>query len=744
MSVSSTIPFTDPIREFKENDPYFCDVDNIPIAQVQNNTKHLKERLDQLTADGGISRSGFSELKPYVNGIDNIVRVKPGRYIARVNNAYGKTPMQKLQLLNSVIGGDIRRYTSVFALSSYNDIVSKLYSDSGASSLGMNGLVERIHTWRVGSPDQSVPTVFAQNNLPTTGDNLSVDKSPVVWSASFWRGFTQIAGSYTDLTRLSSEFVKQWRGIVRTAVVDASEEMSITIPGFDVNDFKRQDSTGLVVENIPNAATRIDLVFIYSHPVDESSTSIISYNSGQARSINKPTLGLVKGAGALFQNAGGSNLESVITRSIAPDGTLQILANVADQYNSDLGFKDLNVQGSFPSPEDLLNITPNLVETIESTDVQLIGQSILPVCYVVVRKTANNNSAGEVVLTDTDIIDIRPFFRTTELSYNERAGIAAATPPLHFGNPAVGQAQLDQELAELKSVIINQLQVVQESTPRPVAGGIIWGGTKYGPEGAVRLAASLLNGINTANLPFSDAPEYPDWDLADWWQLYASFGANAGSRRNDRINLQRKRVNQPFDSGTDPTDANDITTAMRYIGTQHFGGSTSNPYCIYWAKKEILIDRSAVPWMSDYTVECEFLNCIPQTHKSSFSQNNAHEDESGSAGIWVEKKMDRFIIYVGWMADSPDPWTQDGNLQHGAEPRLDRDTFGFSGFVVRHSDMGLSQSENIGYNATLSAKGPNIGVCTYPTVSFKVTGFPSNHFYKSLAQAPQIALVALK
>ena len=64
-----------------------------------------------------------------------------------------------------------------------------------------------------------------------------------------------------------------------------------------------------------------------------------------------------------------------------------------------------------------MNLTPLFQEGLENS-FALVGQSILPIAYVIVRK-------GKTVIEDSDIIDIRPFFRTAELSYNERAGVAA-------------------------------------------------------------------------------------------------------------------------------------------------------------------------------------------------------------------------------------------------------------------------------------------------------------------------------
>lgn len=337
MSFSSLYPFTDPIRLFKENDPYYWEVDNIPLEQLLNNTRYLKDQIEGFTESGGVTRAGFSELKPYVNSVDNVVRVKPGRYTARINDAYNKTPMQKLALVNAVIGGDVRQYQSVFGLSAFDAIVTRAYSDVSTDSLSLNGLAETIYTWRIANPDQHLPTTTL-GNYPSTGQNALIDSSPLTYSLPWNRVFTQNVGAFTDLNRLSSEFCKQWRGVARTAIVDVPSELSVAIPAFDPNDFIKIASDGITQQQVPNAVTRIDLVFVYSHPIDTSSTTILKYSNGIPQTITAPVLGIVKGAGAILNKATGANYTAAITRPIDANGNVSILANVADQSNADLGF----------------------------------------------------------------------------------------------------------------------------------------------------------------------------------------------------------------------------------------------------------------------------------------------------------------------------------------------------------------------------------------------------------------------
>ena len=80
-------------------------------------------------------------------------------------------------------------------------------------------------------------------------------------------------------------------------------------------------------------------------------------------------------------------------------------------------------------------MAPLISQNLEDNAYELLGQSILPVAYVFVQ------GDSQVVLS-TDVIDIRPLFRTAELTYNERAGVAAAFPQLSLANPAVGKSQI--------------------------------------------------------------------------------------------------------------------------------------------------------------------------------------------------------------------------------------------------------------------------------------------------------------
>ena len=307
------------------------------------------------------------------------------------------------------------------------------------------------------------------------------------------------AYSYSNLQDIHLAFVKMWRSPFRTAVVDFPESI-IQIPSFDKHDYYYYGDDGEPVSLNNNADQRIDLLVAYAVPIDSSGATLADYSDnwcvkGQPanpRQISSPQLGLIRGAGIGIRketNVAGETLAINTTEGcntvtqVAP-GRGKILSNINDtEVTSNMGLKDSNdvkVHGSFPSPDDLVNMAPILAldtdgdELTSNDKFQLIGQTALPIAYIVVTK-------DQTSLTDADILDIRPFMRTAELTYNERAGVAAANPPLSLANPAVGSFQLQNIIDELD---------IGDPAEASLDGKIIYadyiqGGLAYGVEGTL-------------------------------------------------------------------------------------------------------------------------------------------------------------------------------------------------------------------------------------------------------------------
>jgi hypothetical protein len=364
--------------------------------------------------------------------------------------------------------------------------------------------------------------------------------------------------------RIESEFIKRWRGAIRTSVVDVAEELEITVPDFDGGDFFYFDANGN--QQPLNANQRIDLLFVYSKAVDEESTTIPKFDSnGNPTQLTEPALGILKGAGIGMSRttATNNNLADDRVSLQTLDGTPIMLAHPGDENGTNNGFTTSAgvIRGSFPSPDDLMNLAPALSEGLETTAFQLIGQSILPIAYIRVQ-----TAAGPIadLITEEDIIDIRPFFRTTELAYNERAGIAAATPQISIANPVVTEAHLEKVRKEVYSDLNNRMNAIEGSVgavsnqvgsiqgpgnsgARTIAAGSVLGGY-WGPEGALikHAKGNTAGGLRTAQMnqlvdlvesefgyvPGS-IPYLPDWDKANWYVK----GEFTGNSICDHINV---------------------------------------------------------------------------------------------------------------------------------------------------------------------------------------------------------------
>jgi len=109
----ATYKFTQPIRYYKANDPYYYEVDNIPLKQLEENILNVRQNLQTLQSAIGTSTdgddSGGSSGDPIEFSLARIkdlkaslvsgrtVRVKSGKFNARINSAYG---MKRLLRIN--------------------------------------------------------------------------------------------------------------------------------------------------------------------------------------------------------------------------------------------------------------------------------------------------------------------------------------------------------------------------------------------------------------------------------------------------------------------------------------------------------------------------------------------------------------------------------------------------------------------------------------------------------------------
>ena len=720
LSGSAFYKFTDPIRKFKANDPYYYEVDNIPLKQLEENILWIKDAVQNATIEvdtgnntstgvstGGTSRSAFTELQPFVSGINtNTISVRPGRFIGRINDAYELTPLQIFSRINPNLEvGEFPEW-AVAAIDHYllAPVLNRFRSSQANSALGMNGLAERSF----GS--------FIMRDLNNTEATLSNGRTPIyelfgifnsnpnfTYPSFLWGGSprtlvelpgattpafglevsqfkTQSVGStgagfgFFHLYHADTQFIKKWRGVARTAVVDVPENLSIQIDRFYSDDFVYFDEDEVPIDDsIPGspaalATQRVDLLFIYSKPIDSSAVHLnTSWTSETPRKIYKAELGIVKGAGLNINFAEGQNQNSLF---VTPNYQEAILANYSDELNENLGFKALSVKGSFPAPDDLMNISPAIAEWLPNNHFALVGQSILPIAYIVVKKD-QLNEFGDQIIEEQDVIDIRPFFRTTELTYGERAGLAAALPAPSLANPVATESYVVYENNRIKTYIETQVADLSGYIDRSVESlggglgavigrGIVRGGNYYGPEGALCRAIKYQYGLSGTtgredtiekfkelhNLPANyEFKNLPDWDLATW--TFANLTANTtnsfpsiGYGMTDRFNfsyageasgnqyLYGHRGTLENNTTLDPITNNDLdfgpfskvdTQLVAGVDTRLFnyapGITTNSPSgqaIEWWVSKTISLDITNTPWVKEITVIPQLWNCTSQ------------------------------------------------------------------------------------------------------------------------------------
>lgn len=756
----SQYKFIDPIRVFKANDPFYFELQNVNIKQLQQNCLFLRDYLlnSQFVVED-VTRAGLGELRPYFEGSDRILKIKPGRFTARINDAYTDgSILQKLVYLSkdNLIKKIQSKEAGLVPGNVFNTIISRVRQ---SISTNANGLEERIGFWAQIDGDTSVPTQLITGFGPSQGLSIKSWPSLRVF-AKKWFTSLQVGVYGSDNQDLHNELVKQWRGVARTAVVDVNRELTINIPEFTLDDFKYWNNNTLTnPESTP--LFRIDMVFVYSKPIDSSSVTLPRFDSqGNPTVITEPVLGLIKGAGLLFAGTSSTGtpfaLHSSNNTLLDSQGIDLMNANAADSSSVTNGFRQgpltaKDVRGSFPSPDDLLNFAPNLCLDLETNDLQLIGQSILPICYVLVENNSLNgtNQLGQTVLTDNDLIDIRPFLRTAELAYNERAGIAAAFPQLSLGNPAVGKQQLQAELQALKDAILGTVNTPGElADSRPIARGYVWGGLLYGPEGTLWSAYELAqtngttskdvttafigglesNGLNPeikAVLGFPEnseiqPPIFPTWDFPEWTQTITDRGLCVNDWMDVGWWLQNGQENYlagpPGMFIETRSKLNLIQGVNLYqnnkpmVGTD---GATAKTLFKFCTKKITITNIPA--WVKDTSVICEYVNCSPQTDNGGkFNRDGI----GGWGGLHVTKSeitngTQTIFITCSWTSDQGE--TQASISE--THPKIQRNNWEFEGFLATTPK----------YNKQIGSGGHTyktklMGACIYPTVEFIIMG----------------------
>lgn len=365
------------IRYYQPNDPYYWEVDNLPLTDLLGNDIILEERL---------------------------------------------------RSIEESIGGMTNSVSGAFALDAISDL--KAYSEPVSGDAGSFGKIF-VRPGRF----------TARMQLPATRESG--------WRAmrdedKFWNNTDAEGNGGLSVSNVDLDGVRYTRGLSRTAVVQFYQRTDgldkfINIEGFSTSDFNNSDA--------PNE--RLDLIFIRgSKALDTDGDTTTNPAQWSQESINQASIGVIKGA--YFRTDGGD--ESA--RMDGPrfiDGVNKVLGRTTGQSRSELPTEtNLPNYGTVPMPDDLANYAWHRSDENQTFD-DLVNFNLatqasftLPVAYV---RVPLGYVAGDPIPNE-NIVDIRPFLRTTELEYNERAAIANSLDP-SMNNPFITRDALNSNIETL-------------------------------------------------------------------------------------------------------------------------------------------------------------------------------------------------------------------------------------------------------------------------------------------------------
>ena len=196
--------------------------------------------------------------------------------------------------------------------------------------------------------------------------------------------------------------------------VSAVEEDYVTVESFDYEDYPNNDP----------ATVRVDLLYMYANPAwmesgQDSAYSDMFGNFGSHNPGPTARLGLIKGA-FFRDDIGGSRIKGDVT----------------------YGIKGETDKVSIPSPEDAYNYSykPGVIPDLREWSLTMAHQQtrrpdgdghnrslfILPIAYIFVNP---GYLEGDPLEAEENFVDIRPFFRSTELTGEERHGLSIVENP---------------------------------------------------------------------------------------------------------------------------------------------------------------------------------------------------------------------------------------------------------------------------------------------------------------------------
>jgi len=363
------------IRFYLPNDPYYHEVDNLPLEDLLENDKRLQTQIDDVASNATINRSGFSELKPYLNP------TTPGRIFVNAGNFIGRSQRSTRTAGTQASPGEVSRSSE--------------------------GLIEQNN-----NPAELYETSQYNVTNPPAG-------SPEAWGATVGRTSLFIFGGG-----------------------------SIAIDAFNPDEFETVDFNGNLVTDAPKG--RIDLIGITTREgaFDDQTWLPNNYNDPNIDvKDGTPRLAVVKGAGMLYDNENTDYRVVIGGEKYHTIGTTTANQNDYGRNFSD-GSETVDPQfGTVPLPDDIVNVcfhrSDISQDLIDWATKNRNADFFLPIAYVFVPETYD---VGQAVALD-HLKDIRPFFRTAELTYPERQAIATSVSPSK-DNPFVTNNHMESRFTE--------------------------------------------------------------------------------------------------------------------------------------------------------------------------------------------------------------------------------------------------------------------------------------------------------
>ena len=372
------------IRFYQPNDPYYWEVDNLPLTDLLNNDIALEERIDALedslndvgsSYKGSFSTTTLKDLKAYVEPSEG----SPGQF-------------------------------------------GKVFVQPGKFTARMQVPASRESGWRMMRDDDDF---FNNTNLNGTG---GLDSNSTLF-----------------------DFVRRSKGLARTAIVDFKtfadgSDQFVTLDTFDSSEFNSAQAP----------QERLDLIFV------RGSVALDTDPSEYTPNLQTASIGVIKGAYFRTDQAASPDQKNS-GRFQSP--TSKVKGRVTGMAASEIpATTELPNYGSVPMPEDLANFAwhkstaTTVVEDITAQQLTTGASFCLPIAYVRVPQGYQTGT----LIPQENIIDIRPFLRTAELTYNERAAVASSVRPNGL-NPFVTQSHLLDEVTPVRNIAESANDVAQSA-----------------------------------------------------------------------------------------------------------------------------------------------------------------------------------------------------------------------------------------------------------------------------------------